>query len=367
MDAAPRCARERIETAFVTLIKEKPYQKITVSSIIAAANVNRSTFYRNFENVEDLMECITEELTQKIVVPPTFPIRNTADLEQYSMQIFQRAQEYHHWVTLLCGENGKMEVAYRVASAASERLVTEAKAAGINDPAVLRVAEMASPQLSFYFIAGELPQEQNTPAPVPEIRYDNACSILQNVARLLAKRLGGNEFFHYDLLCAYVILDAATPESYRTITVSQLLATAGIHRTEFYKYYKNIEDFFEAFEDACVHCALYWLSTFLDTNQWPDEKSLDILINKDRVRVSINKFFTHGRISAYFPKILNLVLRYVNGLLPGGLTDDKIISCSYYISEFAYAICTYLTGLSDYPTLKKTMDHLQVVFRRNGL
>ena len=73
MDAT-MTARDRILRAFFELLKNKPYQKITVSSLISSAQVNRSTFYRNFENVEDLMECATDEVTKAVAVPPPFPV-----------------------------------------------------------------------------------------------------------------------------------------------------------------------------------------------------------------------------------------------------------------------------------------------------
>ena len=77
-----KSARDRIMSAFFELLKDKPYTKITVSAVIALAQVNRSTFYRNFENVEDLMECATDEVTKVIAVEPPFPVTDRASLER---------------------------------------------------------------------------------------------------------------------------------------------------------------------------------------------------------------------------------------------------------------------------------------------
>ena len=360
-------ARERITAAFLALLADTPYTKIKVSALIAQAKVNRSTFYRYFENTEDLLECTAEALQQKIAVEPPFPVTDVSSLEDYADAIFALAQKHHATVALLGGENGDMAVAYRIAEAVKERLSAAKEAAGITDPAVENCLRMASPTLSFYFITGGVHAlgKDRTPL-VMEIEYDRSHSMLANVSLLLAKRVGGSPFFHYDLLCAYVKLDASNEQSYRNITVTQLLATAGISRTEFYKYYKNIGDFFEAFEDACVYCALYWLASFLKRG-WPDEAELKAFIRHDDVKVSIGKFFMHGRITAYFPKILNLVFRFVNGVVPGGLQEDKIISFSYYVTVFAYASCTYLIGISDYASLQKTFAYLQTVRGKYGV
>lgn len=363
----PMNARDRIIKSFFALLKEKPYQKITVSAIIAGAQVNRSTFYRNFENVEDLMECATDEVTKVIAVPPVSPVTDRASLEAYGQHLMDLAAEHREWAALLCSENGKPTNGYRIANAVRERLEEERKAAGVDDPDVVNCINLASPTLSFYFKAGNVPLEGDPSVPQPEIEFDPQCSMLQNVGRLLARRRGGTEFFHYDLLCAYVLLDSKDRQGYRDISVSQLLATAGSARTEFYKYYKNIEDFFEAFEDACVHCALYWIIKLWDAHFMLDEKQLAVFVNKEEVKTSIVKFFVHGRISEYFPKILSLVLRYLNARVPGGLNDEGIMTFSFYTTEFAYAICSYLTGITDYAALKQTMDHLDQVRDRYGI
>ena len=362
--AAP--ARERIIAAFLEQLKTTPYRKIKVTALIREAGVNRSTFYLYFENIDDLLECVTEELQQQIAVEPPFPVTDTASLERYANVMFDFARENHPKTALLCGENGDMAIAYRLAEAVKERLTAAKTAAGITDPAVENCLNMASPSLSFYFITGGVRAAAENLAPlVMEIEYDRMHSMLANVSMLLAKRKGGSPFFHYDLICAYVKLDANDEKAYRNITVTQLLATAGIPRTEFYKYYGNIGDFFEAFEDACVYCALYWLASF-QKRGWPGEAELDAFIRHNDVKVSIGKFFKHGRITAYFPKILNLVFRFVNGVVPGGLTEDRMLSLSYYVTVFAYAICTYLIGISDYASLQKTFSYLQTIRGKYG-
>jgi len=360
-------AKERILKAFFELLREKPYNKITVSAIISTAHVNRSTFYRYYENVEDLMECATEELTQIITPAPPFQVTDADTLEKYSNIIFDLAKKHSVYIGLLSGENGKVSSAYRIANAIRDRLEEEKQKAGIDDPGVERCIRLSSPTLSFYFKAGNTLYDGNYYVPDAEIEFDPSCSMLQNVSRLLAKRRGGTHFFHYDLLCAYVILDSKGPQNYRDISVSQLLATAGTARTEFYKYYKNIEDFFEAFEDACVHCALYWLTGFIKAKQFPDEEDLNVFANKEAVRISIQKFFSHGRITDYFPRIMRMVLGFLNSHIPGGIKEDELMTLLYYLVEFAYAICSYLAGLTDYSALKKTLDHLQTVRIKYGI
>lgn len=67
--ASSRIARECMVTALIQLLKEKPLSAISVSEITAKAGVSRMTYYRNYQNKEDIflaslkdvMDCYREE------------------------------------------------------------------------------------------------------------------------------------------------------------------------------------------------------------------------------------------------------------------------------------------------------------------
>lgn len=46
---------EKIETAFLTLILNHKYEDITISQVCKQANVNRSTFYCHYDDINDLI------------------------------------------------------------------------------------------------------------------------------------------------------------------------------------------------------------------------------------------------------------------------------------------------------------------------
>lgn len=47
--------RDQLEQALLSLIKEKPFQSISVQDIVDRANVGRATFYLHYRNKEDLL------------------------------------------------------------------------------------------------------------------------------------------------------------------------------------------------------------------------------------------------------------------------------------------------------------------------
>ena len=52
---------------FKDLLKEKSFNKITVNDIAKKCNINRQTFYYHFQDIQDLVEWICVEETNKIL------------------------------------------------------------------------------------------------------------------------------------------------------------------------------------------------------------------------------------------------------------------------------------------------------------
>ena len=61
---------QNITSAFVMLMQEKTLQQISVSDICENANINRSTFYDNFEDLSDLAKSFSKEVENQISEHP---------------------------------------------------------------------------------------------------------------------------------------------------------------------------------------------------------------------------------------------------------------------------------------------------------
>lgn len=60
-------SRELIRKAYMQLMQEKDSSKITVTDIIRAANINRSTFYAHYPDVKGLVGKIEDEIIEKML------------------------------------------------------------------------------------------------------------------------------------------------------------------------------------------------------------------------------------------------------------------------------------------------------------
>lgn len=71
-------SRRLIREAFLELLRHKPYEKITVTDIVALADINRSTFYAHYPDVRGLVEEIVGE-----VIDHSITLANSLDMRAF--------------------------------------------------------------------------------------------------------------------------------------------------------------------------------------------------------------------------------------------------------------------------------------------
>lgn len=67
MDIRVKKTRRAIQKAFVELLREKPFEKITVREIAERAEVNKSTFYAHYETLDALIAQLEQQTVQQVV------------------------------------------------------------------------------------------------------------------------------------------------------------------------------------------------------------------------------------------------------------------------------------------------------------
>lgn len=91
MDRRTAYTRMIIKEAFLTLLDNKSLEEITIKELCLEANINRATFYRNFDDIYDLFEQIEKELMSEAFPKGTEFYDITQLLEvMYHNQIFYR-------------------------------------------------------------------------------------------------------------------------------------------------------------------------------------------------------------------------------------------------------------------------------------
>ena len=82
-------SKNRIRSAFLELLHEKNFEKITVTDIVTRANINRSTFYAHYPDMIGLLDEIQEEIiarTQQIFEEADYSVLKTGSFSHWWYQ-----------------------------------------------------------------------------------------------------------------------------------------------------------------------------------------------------------------------------------------------------------------------------------------
>ena len=99
-------ARVKMEKAYFDLLETKHYSKITVSDIIAKAQISRTTFYRHYVDIFDMHEKIADRLGETIIGECLKKVLLASSEEEYFSEILRIFNSQEKYIVLISGENG---------------------------------------------------------------------------------------------------------------------------------------------------------------------------------------------------------------------------------------------------------------------
>jgi len=90
-----KTSSEKIETIFLTLILNNKYEDITISQICKNAEINRSTFYAHYDDINDLIIKIEAKFANGMALIFDFGLRQTHE-EFVEMFTFVEKNKYFY-------------------------------------------------------------------------------------------------------------------------------------------------------------------------------------------------------------------------------------------------------------------------------
>ena len=90
-----KISSEKIETAFLTLILNHRYEDITISQVCKKANINRSTFYCHYDDINDLIIKIESKFAKGMATIFNYGERQTHDAF-IEMFVFVKKNQYFY-------------------------------------------------------------------------------------------------------------------------------------------------------------------------------------------------------------------------------------------------------------------------------
>lgn len=104
-DKQKEMSKKWIADSFITLMKTKPYEQITISEIAANADLARRTFYRAFSSKNDVIAYIVENLVREYINELTLPTPlNMKSLALVFFGFFEKHREL-----ILCFRHNHLE------------------------------------------------------------------------------------------------------------------------------------------------------------------------------------------------------------------------------------------------------------------
>lgn len=91
---------ECITNALFLLMKEKPYEKITVSELCKRAGVSRMAYYGNFTSKDDVIARAVGDFNKKLIAKFGSPFRPTTGYEWY-LNIFKETKKNNEMFVLI--------------------------------------------------------------------------------------------------------------------------------------------------------------------------------------------------------------------------------------------------------------------------
>ena len=363
-------AEEKIQDAYVRLCETKPYYKIRVSEVVKQAGINRTTFYRHYFGMPDLILAMYRRYMRDFLrVPQGMTVASAADLEDYSIAVCERLLTRREELLRILNMPGVLQMMIGAGRALQNKQTRLAKKAKLTDPAVYR-----NIRYSPYFFAVRLfiiAKGDDILDPwlsAQQQHFDFSQSIPDNLSRYMEAELGGSSDFHYALFGAYI--KQMTVDEEDAITVTKLLDTAGISRTQFYLYYKNLEDFRHRFYYACFELAIEFLLHVCREDDLLSEEELSKI--RDTIYAAYNqkavrRLLSSGKLLEYGSYIvIHIYRRYLEQLERdyGLLDKTQKQTLIYYIGVICTLSLWYYLSKIDYAAFRKNAADAKTIMRR---
>jgi AcrR family transcriptional regulator len=126
-DLRVRRTKKMLREALIELVLEKGIEGITVNEITERAMINRSTFYRHYEDKNDLLERGIDEmlleLTDQLVPPPKdiqeVDLNDPGSYDNLRL-FYNHVKEHYTFYRVMLGENGPPGFRIRLVNIASD-------------------------------------------------------------------------------------------------------------------------------------------------------------------------------------------------------------------------------------------------------
>ncbi len=120
-DRRVRKSKSALKQALMNLLKKRALHQITITDIVAVADLNRGTFYKHYQYKEDLLEEMVDDLIADLIISYREPYKTQEEfsLEQLNasaIKIFDHVESYSDFYRILTQSNILIGIQNRICS-----------------------------------------------------------------------------------------------------------------------------------------------------------------------------------------------------------------------------------------------------------
>lgn len=99
-------SKHALKQALITLMDQKPFKRITISEIVELADLNRGTFYKHYQDKEDLLNDLINDVFSDLTDSYRAPYHNQSTfyydrLSASAIKIFDHVAKYSTFYTIV--------------------------------------------------------------------------------------------------------------------------------------------------------------------------------------------------------------------------------------------------------------------------
>ena len=110
LDRRIRKSQKSLKDALLTLMQTKDFKDISITDIVRLADLNRGTFYKHYQDKEELLAEIIDEVIKDLTISYRAPYENLTEFEMSKLtasaiKIFEHVETHANFYTLLGKSN----------------------------------------------------------------------------------------------------------------------------------------------------------------------------------------------------------------------------------------------------------------------
>lgn len=103
-------SKRMLKDALLSLLKEKRLMDITIKELCDRSGINRSTFYRHYDNVSELLDEIIDDIASLVIATSNASLNDPGNTISYLNSVLMFFRDHVEYDPLISSENFTMDI-----------------------------------------------------------------------------------------------------------------------------------------------------------------------------------------------------------------------------------------------------------------